>query len=1350
MISISESQTTLAEGFETWPPSGWEIYNLGVAFDGWWQDWEGIYHSGTHSASSGIDNSQCDNWLVTSQVNIASDNYELRFWEYNDDVIYYDKASVWISTGSFNPADGDFVELIESTQIEGVWQEHVIDLSAYNGQNIAIAFRYEGTWHKWYIDDVKISPSTYFDGALTQITNPTDVSGIASNEDVIVTFKNTGNLVINDADIEWFINNVSQGTYNGTALNLQPNESIDINLGTYSFLFDNSYTIKAYLTLPQASDFDPSNDIINGTYEVSLPRDGLLVGVTPEGMSPNTGTQKVSVIISNVGNNTINLARVDWTVDDIEQLAFLSNSLGLQPGQSTEIVIGYSDFSTGLHEISATLDIFGDINDTNDTYLSYAAIDIFWESFEGRIFPPENWTIEQGVLDNINFDYPVHGEKYYASVPEWNLFYNVPDTLYTPLLDISAGDKFNFYLKGSTFSPDNTSLIWKDGVTGEVHHIQDISSPTLLWEPHVIDISAAVGVNYIGILNEAPGQGSNSLSKFDLFTSDAKLHVSNNDLGITNGDIYFLAKQNLPESYNCKIRNLGNAQVNGSEYTLKLMESPGVELASVQGVTLIPWEEKTITINHTFNTIDQHRLYFEIDYTSDENLKNNTFRETTVSVVPNTIEFNSIGDEDGSYSGLPFNASPNVQTLGEDDMSQALYYADEFNIVGEIYGIIYNYDNLIVNETVQHLPLKVWVGQTNSIDFTGGWEPDNELVLVFDGVVEVLPGFEKQMYIPFNIPVQYTGLDNIVIQHYQYDPEYPTSLLRFTNNHLSSGPMRSIQASDIYELDINNPPASNGYYITQNLTYSTFVIDPVSDKGDSAGTVFNSANTTLSNANVSIGGTGISDTSDSNGNYSIQNLPYGDYDVTASLFGYYDETQTITLNASSITQDFHLEERAQVEVIGHVVGSNNESIPIEYVDVTINGYIVDNTTTNYNGDFTFSNVYGDITDYNVTLSIYGYYEKTVQATVSDATLDLGVIVLDQEFLSPFDVEVENNTETQVTWSNPYKGGKDKMQYDLGVDSNGYANEPNEEVWLGNIFPITEITTLSSVEIGTFYIQSVSDYVTIDVIDVATNEILASSESFLLLHNSVQAIDIPNIVVYNDVAVMVHWQNNPNTTNFLIIDYSLSTIQNTAAIRYPSQSIQLLSDFFGNGQSQSFHVRVNILDDGSSITSEEQLTYNIYRGLASEFPNISNWDLLNTSPITNLSHLDMDTAGIDINEDYRYAVETIYSDGLSEVTFSNIISGNLLDVDDNDYITSQIKVYPVPASDKVTIYISPQLGLESSILIHDVLGRQQGEIELSKIKNGTAILDVTNYAAGMYFIEFNVENKVAYKKLIIKH
>ena len=549
-------------------------------------------------------------------------------------------------------------------------------------------------------------------------------------------------------------------------------------------------------------------------------------------------------------------------------------------------------------------------------------------------------------------------------------------------------------------------------------------------------------------------------------------------------------------------------------------------------------------------------------------------------------------------------------------------------------------------------------------------------------------------------------------------------------------------------MDPDNPPGSDYYYLTSSLTYATFVIDPIVENGFVSGNVNELGSFPLSNAEVSIENTSIVGFTDVNGAYLLPGLPYGEYNVTASLFGYYDESKAVLIDAPTISKDFNLAKRAQVNVVGQVVGSNDVMTPLELVDVNIEGYIEGNTITNSNGEFSFSNIYGDVQDYQVTLFLYGYDRKVINAKVIDSTLDLGVIILDQELISPFDVEVENNNGVVVSWKSPQESQKVKIQNDFGYDSNAYSNEPNEEVWLGNIFSISDITTITSIEIGTFYIESVADYVSIDVIDLENNEVIASSQPFLIQFNATQVIDIPNIVVYEDIAVMVHWQNNEETTNFLNVDFSDPQIPNTAAIRYPNESIQLLSDFFENMQNQSFHVRLNTLDDGDLATNNEVLNYNVYRGFESEFPTISNWQLLNETPITNEIFEDTKLDNIEPNEIYRYAVETNYVEGNSEVTFSNKVADLILGIEDDNYILDQVKIYPIPTKDFLNISLPPQLKLPSSIKIHDVLGNQIEEIGSLNSQNSYISVDLTNYTKGIYFLKFGTGLNVFYRSFIV--
>ena len=231
--------------------------------------------------------------------------------------------------------------------------------------------------------------------------------------------------------------------------------------------------------------------------------------------------------------------------------------------------------------------------------------------------------------------------------------------------------------------------------------------------------------------------------------------------------------------------------------------------------------------------------------------------------------------------------------------------------------------------------------------------------------------------------------------------------------------------------------------------------------------------------------------------------------------------------------------------------------------------------------------------------------------------------------------------------------------------------------------------------------------------------------------------------------MVHWQNNAASTNSLVVDYSDPNIPNAGLIRYPGEDFAALSDFLGGGAPNiSFHVRINTLDDGTPITNTEAVTYNVYRGLASEFPNTSNWVLLNPSPVSSISFEDTNQ-NIDIDENYRYAIETIYNEGESEVTFSNEIPGNLLisNVEEIEALSSLVILFPSPTTDIVTVKLESNLQTDLPMEIYNASGKQILVIDSKNISNGSVTTNVKSLESGLYFFKINIDGIDVIKQFV---
>jgi len=158
-----------SEDFEgtTFPPTGWLVNNV----DGGGTTWESstsFNHTQNGSKSAAHQYSAVglqDGWLISPQITSLPANTSLSFWSYNEYHTYYGgtsqgKNSVLISTTNTNPAS--FTEIWSPSSVTASWEQTTLDLSAYSGQNIYIAFRYQGNdAHNWFIDDILLGSLNY-------------------------------------------------------------------------------------------------------------------------------------------------------------------------------------------------------------------------------------------------------------------------------------------------------------------------------------------------------------------------------------------------------------------------------------------------------------------------------------------------------------------------------------------------------------------------------------------------------------------------------------------------------------------------------------------------------------------------------------------------------------------------------------------------------------------------------------------------------------------------------------------------------------------------------------------------------------------------------------------------------------------------------------------------------------------------------------------------------------------------------------------------------------------------------------------------------------------------------------
>ena len=508
----------------------------------------------------------------------------------------------------------------------------------------------------------------------------------------------------------------------------------------------------------------------------------------------------------------------------------------------------------------------------------------------------------------------------------------------------------------------------------------------------------------------------------------------------------------------------------------------------------------------------------------------------------------------------------------------------------------------------------------------------------------------------------------------------------------------------------------------------------------------------IENATVRLTEGVVNTTTNSTGDYLFADLPFGTYQFEISAEGYEPQTVEVTLSETNQTVNFSLGQLLELEITGAIYGDNNISEPLENVTLNLylDGNLEETVYSNQSGEFIFPLVFGTF-NYELEVVLYGYYAQMIGVNPIDSDIDLGDIILEEEFISPYNVVVDSDGgDPRVTWGSPKRSKQEKLAHDSGSVSNSFTNEPNENVWLGNYFNFEEPTTLNSVEIQTDIYQNATDFVTIDVIDLVNDTVLVTSEPFLILQNTEQTIDIPNITVTGLIGVMIHWQDNPASTNSLAIEFSEEGMFDGAVIKFPGEFATLFSSFIGapEGFSSAFLLRVNTLTEDDPVTNGEEVSYNIYRGLEGSFPDVSGWDLLNGSSVEGIEFEDS-VPGADPAETYRYAVEAIYANGFSEVTFSNTISGALLGIDDVEISSSDFKLFPNPAADVINMHFPESVSLDGPIEFYDLLGKRVLLVESENYSNMQQV-NISSLNSGVYIVKCYLDNGDSLnKKLIVR-
>ncbi len=166
ILLLAEQPMILQESFDAtdFPPTGWSADLVAGSTDFSWSRSTLSANSGPASARRRYDaTGNQDDWLVTPAFQVEL-GMELRFFERAQAFFDYEYSGLLISTGSCDPADGDFVQIQEFNDSSATWRMVNHSLDTWAGQTACLGFRYTGNdAHTWYIDDVTVTEAVYED-----------------------------------------------------------------------------------------------------------------------------------------------------------------------------------------------------------------------------------------------------------------------------------------------------------------------------------------------------------------------------------------------------------------------------------------------------------------------------------------------------------------------------------------------------------------------------------------------------------------------------------------------------------------------------------------------------------------------------------------------------------------------------------------------------------------------------------------------------------------------------------------------------------------------------------------------------------------------------------------------------------------------------------------------------------------------------------------------------------------------------------------------------------------------------------------------------------------------------------
>ena len=1076
------------------------------------------------------------------------------------------------------------------------------------------------------------------------------------------------------------------------------------------------------------------DDIMIGTAPEIFEYDAELAQIlTPaEGEHYNLkNSEVVKVLIKNNGEQEIAdfelKLELDGVVKAIETYQGSIESMALAEYTFAQTL----DLSAeGTYEIKATVTIPNDEVPENDsrtiTVINQIPEEItlpWFEDFETIHFPPIGWTEYYTATthwEQYDRTWAYSGTRFAAHNYDYEHWGGAPDSwLITPQIELPADGEYKLefysYIGSPNYYPDGASEIFistggNNPATGDFQFVKKLSGNEIafLWQKLELSLADYAGES-IYIAFRYTGNGAHmwyidDVHVFEYLPSDGAVPE-------LYGNINPMV--NEPFVYRAFVENVGASTM--SNYTVKLIDQNNNELATnTAGASVLPGAKQEILLYYTPSTTGVIALRAVLEWEEDANPDNDISPALIVNVQAwSSVYTDAIGTGTTASNEVPWNFLVRTSAV------QTLYLDHELmGREGAIVELNYWYDFAHEHWPAQ-TPLRIYLANTELTELSGGWIPQSNYTMVFNGMVTFNSG-QDILSIELDEPFIYEGKNLAILTVRPMD----------TTGYGVENVFRYTTDDNFKDRLFHNVTHTSEFNWTQNgvlwnrVANVTIKFDIVA--GSATGTVTDGTSP-VEGAKVQIVGSLMEKTTDATGNYTFPYLQAGSYQFEASKHGYTGSTSdviTVADGENAVVPNLIITPIPTFFVSGKVTG-NNAPAGLENVEISLTGYDNYHVTTNTTGDYFIEGVYNNQT-YKITATANGYtaYIGTVSINNGHVTHSINLV----EYLyRPVNVIAKDDDEyVTLSWDDAGMPNNVTYQYDDGIVNDGTQFNPFYNGWLGNEFNTGESGLLTSIDVwGIWFDFGTGKLLTVDIFD-GNKELIGTSETFGLAGNDWVNVELPNIPYNGDFYVMIHWAPTAGFSHMLGISNSYNGPEKSWIIEAGNWKKYYSSSGTYTGGIFMIRANANIIGKsavtyGNDYDNSRALQgYRVFRLL--EGTQESEWALL--GDVTDNEFVDSSWETVAEGK-YQYAVKAKYSgDLLSNAAFSNTLEKENVSV----YTVTglqNIVLYPNPFTNE--IIISDPFVIKS-VSITNIMGQNVKDV----IFNGKSIA-TESLNSGIYFV-----------------